>query len=143
MSEDDLYDVSGWLLFYAVIRIGLAAAVLIFVGAGILAAHTSIPYVDLIPVFTGLAAGICVVRASTWAIPAVALDMAVSLAFFITTAFQRGLRSPAVLLEEAIKLAIFCAWFEYFRTSRRVRNSLGRNLFANESSNEDLQASSE
>lgn len=88
MSEDDLYDVDGWLLFYAVIRIGLAAAALIFVGVGIFATQTSIPYLRLIPVLTGLAAGICIVRTSTWAIPAVALDMAVSLAFFVTTAFQ-------------------------------------------------------
>jgi hypothetical protein len=142
MSEDDLYDVNGWLLFYAVIRIGLAAAALIFVGAGVFATQTSIPSLRLIPVFTGLAAGIFIVRTSSWAIPAVALDMAVSLAFFVTTAFQMGLRSPAVLLQEAIQLAIFYAWFEYFRTSRRVRNTLGRNLFANASAGEDLQASS-
>ncbi len=31
-DEDELYDVDGWLLFYAVVRIGLAAAALLFVG---------------------------------------------------------------------------------------------------------------
>ncbi len=143
MSEDDLYDVSGWLLFYAVVRIGIAAAALIFVGAGIFVTDTSIPYLRLIPVFTGLAAGICIVRTSTWAIPVVALDMAVNLVFLVTIAFQRGLHSPTVLLQEAVQLTIFYAWFEYFRTSRRVRNTLGRNLFANASTSEDLQTSSE
>jgi hypothetical protein len=69
--------------------------------------------------------------------------MIVSLTFFATAAFQKGLRSPAVLLEEAVQLAIFFAWFEYFRTSRRVRNTLGRNLFTNVSSDQDLQIPSE
>ena len=141
-TEDDLSDVSGWLLVYAVVRIGVAAAALIFVAAGILAPHTGTQFLRLIPVVTGLAAGICIVRTSRWAIPAVALDMIVNLTFFVTVAFQRGLHSPTVLLGEAIQLAFLYAWFEYFRTSRRVRNALGRNLFANASNNGGLQTSS-
>ena len=143
MSEDDLDDVNGWLLFYAIIRIGLAAIALLLVGAGLLGAPTNPHYLYLIPVFTALVAGIGIVRTISWAIPAVAVDMAVSLTLFATAAFQMGSHSPIVLLEEAAKLAILYAWFEYFRTSRRVRNTLGRNLFASTSTNEVLQTPSE
>jgi hypothetical protein len=143
MSEYDLEDVNGWLLFYAVIRIGLAAIALLPVGAGLLGAPISLHYLYLFPVFTGLAAGAGIVRTSSWTIPVVAVDMAVNLAFLAVAAFQNGLRSPIVLLGEGIQLAIFYAWFEYFRTSKRVQNTLGRNLFANISGKEDLLTSSE
>jgi hypothetical protein len=149
MPEDDLDDVDGWLQFYAVIRIAIAVLSLVLVWTGLPGVPATLHYlyliiaVSLIPVFSGLAAGIGIVRTSSWAITAVAVDMAVNLAFIAVEDFQNGLHSPLVLLREAIQLAILYAWFQYFRTSKRVRNALGRNLFANAPSTEDLQTSSE
>ena len=153
-DEDDFNDVNGWLLLYVVLKFASAAFSLIPLAAFYLvrggyalhpsgASSTTLLLTSLVGVCVSLSAAIGILRTSRWAVSVVGLDLIFNFIVLAFGAYLHGLSSPAFLLREFIQLAILLAWFEYFRTSRRVRNTLGRNLFVNESSNEDLQASSE
>jgi hypothetical protein len=153
-DEDDFNDVNGWLLLYVVLKFASASFSLVPLAAfylvrGGYAFHLSGPpsiallITGIVGVCIGLSAAIGILRTSRWAVSVVGLDLFFNFIVLAFGAYLHGLSSPAFLLREFIQLAILLAWFEYFRTSRRVRNTLGRNLFANASTNQDLTASSE
>jgi hypothetical protein len=141
-EDEELHNVSGWLLIYAVIKIGLAAITLVVIALPLLG-NSQLTFnfkavgLSLVGVVIGLITGIAIVRQSRWAIPCIMIDLALNFAFLVTKSFQSGLRSPGIVLREMVQFAIFIAWVEYFRTSKRVRNALGRNLFGTQQPAED------
>ena len=129
MADDsELYDVDGWLMFYAVIRIAIGVLALFYLLIHLFEPFLRASLMLYLPVLSAFIAGYAIVRQKSWAIPAVGIDMMIQLLLFAVNAYQKGTGSLAVLLGEAIEVAILYAWFEYFRTSKRVNRALGRNL---------------
>jgi hypothetical protein len=138
-DEDDFNDVNGWLLLYVVLKFASAAFSLMPLAAfylvrGGYALHLSSPpstaliITSIVGVCIGLSAAIGILRTSRWAVSVVGLDLIFNFMVLAFGAYLHGLLSPAFLMKEFIQLAILLVWFEYFRTSRRVRETLGRNL---------------
>jgi hypothetical protein len=141
-TEEDLNDVDGWLLNYVVLKYGGAvwATVPIILEIYASAINHRLPsHADVLPlllisvsILTTVAAATAVLRTSRWALPLVGFDLLfVAMALIITSVvgLANGV-APKVLplMWTAVRLAVVCAWFHYFRVSRRVHATLGRNL---------------
>ena len=121
--------VEGWLLFYCISRTILSPSYLL------LTIHNMHPLflilLNVTAAIVGLIAGASVWRRSSTALRIVAIDLVFRLIMLVAVATwqlasHRSLRS--VLTVGAWALAFVLAWFLYFRTSKRVLLTLGRNL---------------
>ena len=126
-DEDDLDSVEGWLLIYAVLQFAVSLAVLLLLLA-FWPPRSVWQFTAIGGIAFGFASAIGIFRRSSWAITVIGIDFAIGLVFFAASVYQQGLGSLTTLLREFAQFAIFLAWLEYFRSSKRVRNVLGRNL---------------
>jgi hypothetical protein len=142
-GEEDLNDVDGWLLLYVMLKYlaafwGAAAIGVAFYVASINRRPLS-HALDLslllvaVGILTGVSAATAVLRASHWALQLVGLDLLYSalaeiIAVVVAIANGVGSQQFPLFLRTVIQLGVLCAWFMYFRESRRVHATLGRNL---------------
>jgi len=142
-GEEDLNDVDGWLLLYVMLKY-LAA----FWGAAAIGVAFYVSSINRRPlshaldlslllvavgILTGVSAATAILRTSHWALQFVGLDLlysAVAQIIAAAVAIVNGVGSQQFppLLKAVIQLGVLCAWFMYFRESRRVHATLGRNL---------------
>lgn len=142
-EEEDLNDVDGWLLIYVILNYLAAfegaAAIGVAVYVSTTNRHPLSHAVDLslllvaVGILTSVAAATAVLRTSHWALQLVGLDLlyaAVADIIAAIIAIANGVAFAGVppLLRTIVQLAVLCAWFMYFRESRRVHSTLGRNL---------------
>lgn len=136
-EAEDLYDVDGWLLIFAALHITFG--VLTFLFLALSGTYALLPdptnVAKIISIVTGainIAVGVLILRTSRWALPAVAIALGLQLLLVLSNAFLSTRDSKAftiqLVLQTIVKLAILYAWFQYFRTSKRVHYALGRNL---------------
>jgi hypothetical protein len=142
-EEEDLNDVDGWLLIYVILKY-LAA----FWGTAMIGVQFYVSTINRRPlshaldlplllmavgILTSVAAATAVLRTSHWALQLVGLDLLYSavaqiIAAIALIAIVVGSQQFPLLLRTIVQLAVLCAWFMYFRESRRVHATLGRNL---------------
>ena len=140
-----LFGVGGWLLLYC---IGCFVGVVVDplpTPAGIRISAIGSAFIFLISFVLrslNLVAGICIARKAKLTLRVVAAQLSVRAAcliFFVFGAFGLLVRSSSLpnetldaagwMLAESIALAAWLfTWFRYFKTSVRVRITLGRNL---------------
>jgi hypothetical protein len=127
-------SVRGWLLYYCISRTILNPLVLLYSLHGL---HLfRLIAIDVIEALVGFIAGTAVWRMSRHWIRAVWSDLTVRLVQVLivaaswqsTSAVRPGIRLVAHSIVGGLGLAFILAWFLYFRTSKRVRLTLGRNL---------------
>jgi hypothetical protein len=127
-------SVRGWLLYYCISRTILNPLVLLYSLHGL---HLfRLIAIDVIEALVGLIAGTAVWRMSRRWIRAVWSDLTVRLvqvlivaaSWQITSAVRPAIRLVVHLMVFGWGLGIVLAWFLYFRTSKRVLLTLGRNL---------------
>ncbi len=142
-EEEDLNDVDGWLLIYVILNY-LAA----FEGATAIGVAFYVSNINRHPlshalllqlllvavgILASVAAATAVLRTSHWALKFVGLDLLYAavtdiIAAIVLIANGVGSQQFPLLLKTFVQLAVLCAWFMYFRESRRVHATLGRNL---------------
>ncbi len=121
--------VEGWLLFYCISRTILSPSYLL------LTTHNMHPFflilINVTVSVVGLIAGVAVWKRSSTALRIVAIDLSfrlITLVVFATWQLANHRSPRSVLTVGAWALAFVLAWFLYFRTSKRVLLTLGRNL---------------
>ena len=122
-------DVEGWLLLYCISRTILTPTYLL------LTIHNMhqlfLIFLNVTATIVGLIAGVAVWRRSSTALRIVAIDLIsrlIMLVAFATWQLDIHRSLVSILLVGAWSLAFVLAWFLYFRTSKRVLLTLGRNL---------------
>jgi hypothetical protein len=83
----------------------------------------------ILVMLTGVLAAIGILLRSRWALTAVALNLVLSTFSALMPFVQPGHQRPAMLYRELALLAMLLIWIAYFSVSKRVRNTLGHNLF--------------
>ena len=83
----------------------------------------------IVVMLTGVIAAIGILLRSRWALNAVALNLVLSAFSALMPFVQPGQLRPTVLYRALISVAIILIWFAYFYSSKRVRDTLGHNLF--------------
>jgi|HubBroStandDraft_3_1064219.scaffolds.fasta_scaffold498070_1 hypothetical protein len=143
MNEEDLNDVDGWLLIYVILKYLSAFWVTAMIGVQFYVAYINrrpLSHVLDLPlllmavgILTSVAAATAVLRTSHWALQLVGLDllyaaMANIIVAILVIVNGVGSQQFPLLARAVVQLAVLSAWFMYFRESRRVHATLGRNL---------------
>jgi|SRR5580704_18883292 hypothetical protein len=143
MNEEDLNDVDGWLLIYVILKYLSAFWVTAMIGVQFYVAYINrrpLSHVLDLPlllmavgILTSVAAATAVLRTSHWALQLVGLDLLYAAMANIVVAILVivngvGSQQFPLLARAVVQLAVLSAWFMYFRESRRVHATLGRNL---------------
>ena len=83
-------------------------------------------------VATGAASGFLLLRKKASALYFIAFDLALRLLYMLDWSYSRLRSHPlhlrGILIVLLYQLIAIVAWFFYFKMSRRVRNTLGKNL---------------
>ena len=83
----------------------------------------------IVVMLTGVLAAIGIILRSRWALNAVALNLVLAAFSTLMPFVQPGQLRPTVLYRALISLTVILLWFAYFYSSKRVRDTLGHNLF--------------
>jgi hypothetical protein len=142
-EEENLNDVDGWLLVYVILKYLAAFWVATQIGVQLYVSninHRPLSHALDLPlllmavgILTSVAAATAILRTSHWSLQLVGLDLLyAALANIIAAilAIVNGAGSLQFLLlpRTTVQLTVLCIWFMYFRESRRVHATFGRNL---------------
>ena len=83
----------------------------------------------IVVMLTGVIAAIGIIIRARWALHAVALNLVLAAFSALMPFVQPTHLPPTTLYRALISLAVILLWFAYFYTSKRVRDTLGHNLF--------------
>ena len=83
----------------------------------------------ILVMLAGILAAIGIIIRARWALHAVALNLVLATFSTLMPFVQPGNVQAAVLYRSLISLAVILLWFAYFYSSKRVRDTLGHNLF--------------
>ena len=137
-TNQNLNGVQGWLLLFIIQRLYAPFALLptfshLLTGPSLTTdrAH-AIFLVNLISsslsALIGILATIGIFRRTPWALNAVAMNLLLIIATYGIGFLQHGSLNSPYLSRSVGAILVTIAWFFYFTSSERVRNTLGHNL---------------
>ena len=141
-TEEDLNGVHGWLMIYVTLRyigavvaarlVGLLFRTATMNGHPLNHARLLLLLLAAIGILTGATAATAVLRTSHWALQLVGFDLLyafIALMISVIVVVANGGLQRFPLETTVAQIAALCTWLQYFRVSRRVHATFGRNLF--------------